>query len=68
MSTIFSCTKCDKTFTSKQNRDYHVNHNSCKNQPENVNISSLEAEMKELKRMMMLEMSLKNLRRNGEDA
>jgi len=59
MSTIFSCTKCDKTFTSKQNRDYHVNHNSCKNQPENANISSLEAEMKELKRMMIL--MLKNV-------
>lgn len=59
MSTIFSCTKCDKTFTTKQNRDYHINHNSCKNQPENANISSLEGEIKELKRMMIL--MLKNV-------
>jgi hypothetical protein len=59
MSTIWECTKCEKTFTTKQNRDYHINHNSCKNQPENANISSLEGEIKELKRMMML--MLKNV-------
>ena len=63
---IPSCDKCSKTFSTKQMRDYHINHNSCKISSENSNfnsnmpiLESMEKEMKEMKRMMML--MLKNV-------
>lgn len=60
MSSIPSCDKCSKTFSTKQMRDYHIKHNSCKISAENSNfnsnmhiLESMEKEIKELKRMMM---------------